>query len=218
MSKVAAIVPIKLNNERLPGKNTKLLGGRPLIAYCLDTLLAVREISAVYVYCSNDAIKPYLPHGVHFLKRAQELDLPTANFTQIFDAFMREVDADIYVYAHATAPFVTVSTVKRELDAVASGAYDSAFCAERIQDFLWKDGIPLNFDPRQIPRSQDLPVVWRETSGVYLLRKEVFVQQRRRVGINPYIAEVSRKEAVDINTAEDFNLAEMFLAYGENVQ
>jgi CMP-N-acetylneuraminic acid synthetase len=210
-NRIIAIVPVKLNNERLPGKNTKLLGGKPLVGHCLNTLLSVREISAVYVYCSNREIERYLPSGVKFLKRPQELDLPTSNFTQIFGSFMREADADIYVYAHATAPFVTPDTIRKEIEAVSGGEYDSAFCAEQIQDFLWKDGSPLNFDAENIPRSQELPVIWRETSGVYVFHKEVFTERRRRVGIKPYIVEVGRKEAVDINTPDDFHYAEMFL-------
>jgi CMP-N-acetylneuraminic acid synthetase len=210
-NKITAIVPIKMVNERLPGKNTKLLGGKPLIEYCLETLMSVTEIGDIYVYCSSHEIEPYLPNGVEFLKRPQKLDLPTSNFSQIFDEFMREVDSEIYVYAHATAPFVTAATIKKEIDAVSSGEYDSAFCAERIQDFLWKDGSPLNFDAQNIPRSQDLPIIWRETSGVYVFYKEVFAKLRRRIGAKPYIAEVGRKEAVDINTYDDFYYAEMFL-------
>ncbi|MDR0570075.1 MAG: acylneuraminate cytidylyltransferase family protein [Clostridiales Family XIII bacterium] len=214
--KVVAIVPIKLNNERLPGKNIKLLGGKPLIAYCLDTLLQIKEIDEVYVYCSNSEIERYLPLGVRFLKRPEKLDLPTSNFTQIFEMFMLDVDASIYVYAHATAPFVSADSIHGEIEAVSSGVYDSAFCAERIQDFLWRDGVPLNFDASNIPRSQELPVIWRETAGVYVFRKEVFAKLRRRVGTKPYIMEVDRKEAVDINTSDDFRYAELFQNWGES--
>jgi CMP-N-acetylneuraminic acid synthetase len=213
--KTIAIVPIKLNNERFPGKNTKLLGGKPLVLYCLETLLSVAEIGNTYIYCSNEEIIPLLPSGVTFLKRSPMLDLPTSNFTQIFTSFMHEVEADIYVYAHATSPFVSVETIRREINAVSSGKYDSAFCARRIQDFLWKNGKAINFDPQNVPRSQDLPIVYRETSGVYVFTKVVFETQRRRIGTNPFIAEIERREAVDINTEEDFRFAETMLNYYE---
>ena len=209
--RITAIVPIKLNNERLPGKNTRLLGGKPLITYCLDMLLSIDRIDERYVYCSDEAIAEYLPSGVKFLRRPAELDLPTSNFTQIFGSFSSMVPSDVYIYAHATAPFVTAKTVDNELDAVLGGGYDSAFCAERIQDFLWKDGEALNFNPENVPRSQDLPIVYRETSGVYVFNNSVFEQYHRRVGKKPYIAEVSRREAVDINTFEDFQFAEIML-------
>ncbi|MDR3349492.1 MAG: hypothetical protein LBO03_07815 [Acidaminococcales bacterium] len=209
--RITSIVPIKLRNERLLGKNTRLLGGKPLIAYCLNMLLSVGTIDERYVYCSDESICEYLPDGVSFLLRPAELDLPTANFTQIFDSFSKAVPSDVYIYAHATAPFVKPETVNAEIDAVLSGEYDSAFCAERIQDFLWKDGVALNFNPENIPQSQDLPVVYRETSGVYVFDKAVFEIYRRRVGLKPYIAEVSKREAIDINTSEDFQFAELLL-------
>lgn len=206
--KTIAIMPIKLNNERLPGKNTMLLGGRPLLQHELVTLRETGLADEIYVYCSDEAVCPYLPEGVKFLKRPSELDLPTSNFTQIFTAFSSAVEADIYVYAHATAPFITGETMTECIRAVQDGAYDSAFCAVKIQDFLWKDGEPLNFDAANVPRSQDLEPIYRETSGVYVFTKEVFTRYRRRIGKKPFVKEVSFKEAVDINNPEDFRLAE----------
>lgn len=62
--KVAAVVPMKLNNRRLPQKNTKpFTNGRPLCWYILSTLLEVEAIEKVYVYCSNPSIQEYLPQG-----------------------------------------------------------------------------------------------------------------------------------------------------------
>lgn len=207
--KITAIMPIKLNNERLPGKNTKLLGNKPLLCYELESLAATKLIDDIYVYCSDESIKEYLPNGINFLRRSEELDLPTSNFTQIFNSFMTQIDSDIYVYAHATAPYITVETMIECINAVKSGKYDSAFCASKIQDYLWQDGEPINFDAENVPRSQDIKPIYRETSGVYVFTKEVFELYHRRIGKNPYIKEVSFKEAVDINNPEDFELAEV---------
>jgi len=204
-------MPIKLNNERLPGKNTRLLGNKPLLQYQLDNLLETYLCDTVSVFCSDKAIIPFLPEKIKFIQRSSELDLPTSNFTQIFDSFIKVIDSDIYVYTHATAPFITVNTIKICIDAVTSGKYDSAFCASKIQDFLWYNGQPLNFDATNIPRSQDLLPVYRETSGIYVFSKQVFEKHRRRIGISPYIHEMSFKESIDINTPEDFKLAETLL-------
>jgi CMP-N-acetylneuraminic acid synthetase len=76
---------------------------------------------------------------------------------------------------------------------------------------LWRRGEPLNFNAENIPRSQDIEPIYRETSGVYVLTKDVFEQYHRRIGNKPYIHEVTYKEAIDINTAEDFKLAEAIL-------
>ncbi len=206
--KIVAIMPIKLKNERCPGKNTRILGDKPLLQYELDSLKETGLCDSINVYCSSEDVVPFLPEGVNFIKRPEVLDLPTSNFTQIFETFMNEVDADIYVYAHATAPFITVETMKNCIEAVKSGEHDSAFCALKLQDYLWQDGKPLNFDAQNIPRTQDLTPIYQETSGVYVFTKEVFEKKRRRIGDNPYVSEVSFKEAVDIDNPEDFVLAE----------
>ncbi|MBQ2661090.1 MAG: acylneuraminate cytidylyltransferase family protein [Clostridia bacterium] len=211
--KIAACVPIKLNNERCPGKNTRMLGDKPLIAYVLDELSRVELLDEVYVFCSSEEIKPYLSGKAQHLVRPKYLDEPTSNFSQIFREFMNTVDADIYVYAHATAPFVKAETMTTCIEKVMSGEYDSSFTAVKIQDFLWKDGKPLNFDAENMPRSQDIEPIYRETSGVYAFTKETFERLSRRVGDKPYIIEVDAKEAVDINTEEDFTYAEKMLDF-----
>lgn len=209
--RIVAIMPIKMQNERLPGKNTKLLGGKPLLQHQLSKLLTISEIESVNVYCSNSDICQYLPEGVRWIQRSEELDLPTSNFSQIFTSFIEQVDADVYVFDHATAPFVSEDTIRECLNAVLSGNYDSAFCAVKIQDFLWQDGKPLNFDATNVPRSQDIEPIYRETSGVYVFTKDVFLQHHRRIGLRPYVKEVNFKEAIDINNPEDFSLAEAML-------
>jgi len=201
-------MPIKLVNERCPGKNTRILGNKPLLQYELDSLKETGLCDSINVYCSNEEVIGSLPQGVNFIKRPEYLDLPTSNFTQIFESFMKIVEADVYVYAHATAPFVTTETMKQCIEAVTSGQYDSAFCASKLQDYLWQDGQPLNFDATNIPRTQDIKPIYQETSGIYVFTKSVFEKYRRRIGETPFIKEVSIKESVDIDSPEDFLMAE----------
>ena len=209
--RTVAIMPIKLINERCPGKNTRLLGKKPLLQYELESLKETKLCDSINVYCSDEAIIPFLPKGVSFVKRPKFLDLPTSNFTQIFSNFIEVQDADIYVYAHATAPFISIDTMKECIQSVISGEYDSAFCAIKLQDYLWKKGSPLNFDATNVPRTQDLEPIYQETSGIYVFTKSVFKNYNRRIGIRPFIKEVSFKEAIDIDNPEDFELAEVML-------
>ena len=206
--KIVAIMPIKLINARCPGTNTRMLGGKPLLQYELDSLKKTGLCDSINVFCSSEDVIPFIPEGVNFIKRSKDLDLPTANFNQIFSAFVRELDSDIYVFAHATAPFISVQTMSECIEAVKSGEYDSAFCAEKIQDFLWQNGKPLNFDATNLPRTQDLQPIYKETSGVYVFTKEVFLEYGRRIGIKPFVKCVGFKEMVDIDNPEDFDLAE----------
>lgn len=208
--KIVSVMPIKLHNKRLPNKNLLKLGDTFLLNHNLKTLLSLEILDDIYVYCSQESIMEYVPRGVKFLQRDTRLDSDESNFTQIFEAFSAVVRADVYVYTHATAPFLSPKTLQACIDSVLKEGYDSAFSATRIQDFLWtKDFMPLNFDARNVPRSQDLEVIYRETSGVYVFKNEVFGELRRRIGNNPKAIEVGLKEAIDINTKEDFELAEI---------
>lgn len=209
--KIIAYMPIKLHNERCPGKNTRILGNKPLLQHELDNLKATGLCDSISVFCSSEDVIPFLPEGVSFVKRPEYLDLPTSNFTQFTEVFISDHDADIYVMAHATAPFIKAETMKELIEAVKSEEYDSAFCAKKIQTFLWQDNKPLNFDPANLPRTQDLKPIYQETSGVYVFRREVFKELHCRIGTKPFIKVVSLKESVDIDEEEDFRLAEALL-------
>lgn len=207
--KIVAVVPMKLNNRRLPNKNTKkFTNGKPLCCYILSTLLRIKAISKVYVYCSNPDIKRYIPDEVEFIKRSKELDEDTTKMNEILKKFVREVDADIYVMSHATAPFITEHSIEKGLNAVVNMEYDSAFSAQKMQDFLWIDGKPFNYSLDNIPRTQDLPMIYKETSGFYVYKKNVIDSLNRRIGNNPYIVEVDEIESVDIDEANDFIIAD----------
>ena len=207
--KTVAIVPMKLNNRRLPQKNTKsFTNGRPLCWYILSTLLKVDGIDDGYVYCSNPDIQEFIPDGVKYLKRSESLDQDTTKMNEVLSCFAKDVDADIYVMTHTTAPFISVESIKKGLDAVVSGEYDSSFAAKKLQDFLWKDGKPFNYELDNIPRTQDLPAIYEETSGFYIYRRDVIKNLNRRIGDNPYIVEIGEIESVDIDEPEDFTIAD----------
>lgn len=207
--KITAIVPMKLNNRRLPQKNTKsFTNGEPLCRYILSTLLKVEGIDEVYVYCSNPDIQEYLPEGVKYLKRSQSLDQDTTKMNEVLECFAADVPSDIYVMTHTTAPFISAESIKKGLDAVKSGEYDSSFAAKKLQDFLWKDGKPFNYALDNIPRTQDLEPLYEETSGFYIYKSEVMTEMGRRIGEKPFIVEVGEIESIDIDEPEDFAIAD----------
>ena len=104
----------------------------------MKTLLSIKEIDEVYVYCSNPEIKQYIPEGVIYLSRSDSLDQDTTKMNEVLSAFASEVSADIYVMTHTTAPFVSSESIKKGLEAVKSGEYDSSFAAKKLQDFEYR--------------------------------------------------------------------------------
>ena len=209
--KVVAFVPIRLNSKRVVGKNIKPLGGKPMMCYLLETLATVKGIDEVYVYCSSDEVLPYLPSGVKLLKRDTALDSDLALGEQIYDAFVKDIDADVYMLAHTTSPFIKAETIENAIEEVTSGRHDSAFSAQKIQTFAWYEGKPLNYSPTSIPRTQTIEPVFVETSAFYIFKRETWVKEHRRVGNTPYMAVVGPVEGIDIDYPEDFELAERIL-------
>lgn len=214
--KTVALVPIKLNSQRLPHKNILPIAGHPLCWHLCNTLNQVNGLDDVYVYCSDPAVKKYIPDKVHFLQRPVWLDGDTVKGFDIYREFIKTIDANVYVLAHTTSPFIKVSSCQTALDHILSGENDSAFSAERIQTFAWYQGKPINYDLNDVPRTQDMEPIWIETSAFYMFKKEIFTVHNRRIGFNPWIQEVSGIEAVDIDEKKDYDMACM-LAKAERI-
>ena len=205
--KVVAFVPIKLKNERLPNKNILPLGGKPLCQHMLDTLLEVNGISEIYVFCSDETISKYLPDGVQFLRRDSSLDSFQTQHYQIVDSFISAIDADIYINAHVTNPFVRRQTIESGINSIISRNHDSACAVNEIREHLWYEGKPFNFELRNPPRTQDLVPLNAEV-GLFMYRKEVFMKSGTRYGANPFFLILDKIEAIDINYNDDYRLAQ----------
>lgn len=207
--KTVAVIPIKLNSERLPNKNIKTFSnGVPLCKYIFNILLKTKEIDEIYVYCSSEKIKEYMPAKIKFLRRDTSLDRNEATMNDVLNSFVNEIDADIYVLTHVTSPFLNYKDFDECIRKIKNNEYDSAFSVRRVQDFLWKDGSALNYNLKNIPRTQDLPCIYKETCGFYIFKDEVIKKLNRRIGNKPYFCEVSEAEAIDINNAFDFEIAD----------
>lgn len=211
--KTVAFVPIRLNSKRVVGKNLKSLGGKPMMCYVLETLSQVKDIDEVYVYCSQDEIQTYLPKGVRFLKRPSFLDRDETLGQEIYEEFTKTVDADVYVLAHTTSPFIKPETIQNALHKVTQEGYDSAFSAEKIQTFAWFKGSPLNYELTNIPRTQTIEPVYVETSAFFIFKRDIWKIHKQRIGFNPYIAIVDKIEGIDIDWPEDFDFAERIIDF-----
>lgn len=206
--KIVAVVPIKLNNMRLPNKNIKEFdNGKPLCCYVLETLLSVKDIDAVYVYCSNELIKKYIPSGVKYLKRDNRLDSNETSMNEVLYEFAKEVQSEAYLLAHATSPFLKQESIEKGIEAMKGGSFDSAFTVKKLQEFLWKDDEAFNYNPSNIPRTQDLPPLYCETSGYYIFHADTILKENRRIGDKPFMVEVGEMESIDIDEPEDFEIA-----------
>lgn len=208
--KVIAFATIKMNSQRVPHKNILPVGSKPLCYHIIDTASKVPLIDEVIVYCSDESIQNYIPNQAKFLKRNPMLDADQILAKDVYTAFLNDVpDADYYIALCTTSPFTKAETLENALRQVLSGKYDSAFSATQEKKFAWYQDHPLNYDPANVPRTQDMTPVYIETSAFYIFSRDLWGNHGRRVGFHPYIACVDPIEAVDIDEKADYDFAQI---------
>lgn len=208
----ACFVPIKANSERVPGKNFRVLNGKKLYEHILEHIKQADVFDDVYVDSNSEEILTYAREmGFIPIQRKEELARNTANGNDLLVYHAEQFpDYDYYFQLFATAPFLQSDTIRHCVETLMSSEeYDSCFTALLHHGFFWRDGAPVNYRPGVLPRSQDLHPVIEETTGLYGILKDSLLRYRCRIGRDPYIYEVSKLEAVDLNTEEDFKIAEV---------
>jgi CMP-N-acetylneuraminic acid synthetase/phosphoglycolate phosphatase-like HAD superfamily hydrolase len=212
--RIAALVPVKLNSRRLPNKNFLMLGNRPLSHYIFDTLLGIESIDSVYCFTSQNQILSLLPPGVKILPRPSYLDQDCITGNQLFDYAVDKLsDFDLIVLCHPTGPFIEKESILKGISAISSGGFDSAFAVEKHLTYAWHNNSPINYNPCSMTQTQDLAPIYTETSGFYAFLRKSYLEAGSRIGSRPFLVEVSKREAVDIDFPSDFAYAEHLLSF-----
>lgn len=211
-SNIVAIIPVKSHSERVPGKNFRLLAGRPLFAHITDTALRA-GFAKVYLDTDSREVKDYAAeHGAGVIDRPAWLAVDGANGNHLLNYQASVVEADIYVQLFATAPLLTEETIRRAVSILTEDEqYDSSLTVSAVHSWFWFDGRPINYDPRVLPRSQDARPVIRETTGLYAIRRESLLRRQCRIGDRPYFLPIDDAEALDIDSEFDFRIAEILM-------
>lgn len=215
--KIVGMIPARLGTDKVPYQNVKELGGMPLLNYTVRAMNKVNVIDEIVLYASDQAICEYINQGLRytFMRRPAELDSPDTKIQDIITSFLKEVEADIVVLWHITSPFLKPETIIECIEKVRSGEYDSAFTALEIKKFCWFQGKPLNYSlEKPTPRTQDIPPIIVEQSHLYIFRPILFEKTGQRISGSPYIKIIDHFEGHDIDTPEDFKIAELIVNTG----
>ncbi|WP_006247578.1 acylneuraminate cytidylyltransferase family protein [Mycolicibacterium tusciae] len=213
MTQAVAIVPMRHNSERVPGKNYRQLAGIPLYHHVVRMLSSVPEIDLIVVDTDSEFIisdcAEHFP-SVKVLRRPEHLrDGSTAMNTVLLNT-LEQVDADVVLQTHSTNPFLRAQTVSAALKLYVSPDCDcdSIFSVTRLQARLWdSDNSPVNHDPSVLLRTQDLAPLFIENSCFFIFTPKLLRQRGNRIGTRPLMIEMAPLEAVDIDTEDDFTLA-----------
>lgn len=212
MTRIVAFVPAKGSSDRIQNKNLAVLDGEYLFKRKLRQLLDCPLISEVVLDTDSDqiaALAADLP--IRRLVRPAELASNSTDGHELFAWECAQVEADIYIQALCTAPFVEAETVERALRGlIEAPENDSLVAVTTNKQYLWKGGEP-TYGRGRIPNSADLPATTIEAMSLYIVREEV-LDTSKRFGSAPIMFCLNPTEAVDVNWPEDLALAETIAA------
>jgi CMP-N-acetylneuraminic acid synthetase len=215
--KLVALVPMRHHSQRVPGKNYRLLAGKPLFHHIIETLLSVPEVNQVVVDTDShpvmEGLRQYFPQ-VEVIERPEHLRADDVPMNEILLHDTRLVQADLYLQTHSTNPLLQSGTISRAIQSLIANTprYDSLFSVTRLQTRLYfQDGRAINHDPSVLLQTQDLPPVYEENSCLYLFTRETLVKRHHRIGERPMMFEIEAEEAWDIDEELDFAISDFLL-------
>lgn len=222
MNRYAALIPIKDHSERVPGKNFRLLGDKPLWEHIVYTLSGMEEVGAIFIDTDSarftSSVLASYPK-VRIIPRPASLcgDFVPTNALFAHDLSVIGDEFQHFLQTHTTNPLLTRKTVRAAMqrfeESLAAGAADSLFTVTAyFARFYRRDLTPINHDPRELKRTQDLDPVLEENSNLYLFTREAFAATRARIGRRPFLFEMDRLEATDIDDQASWDLAAALLA------
>ena len=211
--KITALLPMKGHSERVPKKNIRDFCGPPLFHHALQALLYSPALDAVMIDTDSAEIASQAAE----FDRVRVIDRPAelrGDFVPMNDIIAHDIgvsDAEHFLQTHSTNPLLETSTVNDAIHEYFAGIgkYDSLFSVTKLQTRLYDESArPINHDPSELCRTQDLPPIWEENSNIYLFSKTSFHATGARIGNYPLLFEMSAREAVDIDEELDFIWAE----------
>ncbi|WP_029246921.1 acylneuraminate cytidylyltransferase family protein [Schlesneria paludicola] len=217
MSGLVALLPMKAHSARVSGKNFRSFAGKPLFRWILDSLLEVTAIDRVVI--NTDARDILASHGlvdsdrVLIRDRKSEICGDFVSMNLVLKDDVENVPADAYLMTHTTNPLLSATTIRSAIEkyqaGVAARECDSLFSVNRFQTRFYRaDGSPINHDPKNLIRTQDLEPWFEENSNLYLFSRPSFEKTQARIGEKPLLFPTPPCESADIDDQDGWDLAE----------
>ena len=143
--------------------------------------------------------------------RPQDLQNGSIPMNEIILHDLSRVDGNYFFQTHSTNPLVSSQSFEEAIEKFFENIrlYDSLFSVTKLQSRLWDElARPLNHNKNILIRTQDLPAIYEENSCFYIFHRKTIEQTGLRIGARPYLFELGKLEATDIDDENDFILAE----------
>jgi CMP-N-acetylneuraminic acid synthetase/quercetin dioxygenase-like cupin family protein len=220
--KVVCMIPARGKSSRIPKKNLRLLGNKPLVSHVLSTCTESGVFDEIFLN-SDDSIFEDIAndHNVSFYKRSEKFAEPQITNDLFMYDFLKNTKCDCVIQVNPTAPFLKVDDIKNVFRLLTEEGFETvqSLKEERIEG-LFQDK-PLNFDTSKImPESQNLDPVYLYSSGIMGFKRDVYLKNMDELGAATYGGNGSIGyhitkgfSNIDIDYEEDFQLAEVVYEY-----
>ena len=223
--KIVAMIPARLGSQRIPKKNLRLLGGKVLVEWVIDSCKETNKFDQIYINSESRMFQSISNKaGVSFYERPAVLASNSATNDDFVLDFISHVELDVLIQVNPTSPFTTPKDIAGVIDMLLEGGFDTVHTVKQEQIEGLFNGVPLNFDPtKQMPPSQELIPVQLFTSSIMAWRASKFKDNMSKYGCAVYGGDekigyytVSGEGSIDIDNEKDFFLAEAVLLSRSN--
>lgn len=222
--KKVAMIPVRLGSKRVPNKNLRMIDGRPLVWYIANAVIQSGQFkkSDIYINSESEVFKTLADSlGINFYLRPDEFATDTATNDDFALDFIQNIQCETMFQFLATSPFLSKNDVVRFCDSMLSNDYDTLISVTPVQIECIHQGQPVNFVQKEKTKpSQDLDPVLSYACGMMAWKSKKYIENMDRFGSAYHggnghtgFYEVSGFASVDIDTVDDFALAEVVHAY-----
>ena len=210
-----ALIFMKAHSERLPGKNMKKLGGRPLFHWILDSLSEAKYINEIIINTDSKEIAESATNNydvtIH-MRPKYLLDIDGDEANQIIEYDLSKTNGEFFFQSHSTNPLLNADTIDSAIEEYFHNKFDSLVSVtERHKRYFTLDGDPINHNPQNLVKTQHCKSIYEENSCMYIFSRKVFEKNVNRIGENPMLFPISSLEAIDIDESIDFEIAEFLM-------
>jgi len=236
MGIVVGVIPARGGSKGLPGKNTKLIRGKPMIGYVIEAALAAKRLDRVIVSTDADYIADVArDFGAEVIRRPDDIAGDTAPIEESLRHVVRtlrqseKVETDVTVLMQANVPIRPEGTIDAVVDMLLNSNHESVVTVFRVnQRPQWMKRVS---EGRISPymeckefRRQNLEPLFLLDGAVMAVRVPTLFATEGSSGVHVYLGknvgyfEQDRLYSTDVDSEEDFRLAEIAMEYLANKQ
>ncbi len=209
---IKALIPVRAGSERVKNKNIRPFAGSNLLEIKIKQLQQIDRLDGIIVNSDSDEMLEIAKNfGVETFKRDIYYATSEVSANQFYENIAKNFTGDVILLSNVTSPLIKTETIIKLIDTFTTlntDNYDSLTTATDVKEFLWENNQPLNYNPRQKPRSQDLPKILSLNHAIGIMDKHTMIKYKDIVGAKPLIIPIAKEEAIDIDNEIDFEFAE----------